>query len=74
MVVNMIDVGEETGELDKMLERIANTYEEEVDTAVSSLVALLEPVMIIVLGGIVAFIVLALFMPMVGMLEAVQKQ
>jgi len=73
MVVNMIDVGEETGELDQMLARIADTYEDEVDTAVSSLVSLLEPIMIIVLGSIVAFIVIALFMPMVGMLEAVQN-
>ncbi len=73
MVVNMIDVGEETGELDKMLERIANTYEEEVDTAVSSLVSLLEPVMIILLGAIVGFIVISLFMPMIGMLQAVQN-
>ena len=73
MVVNMIDVGEETGELDQMLGRIADTYEDEVDTAVASLVSLLEPVMIIVLGTIVGFIVISLFMPMVGMLEAVQK-
>jgi len=72
LVVNMVDVGEETGELDQMLERVANDYEERVDTAVGSLVSLLEPVMIVTLGGIVGFIVVALFMPMIGMLQAVQ--
>lgn len=73
MVVNMIDVGEETGELDKMLDKVADTYEDEVETLVSSLVSLLEPIMVITLGVIVGFIVVALFMPMVGMLDAVQK-
>ncbi|MCP4374562.1 MAG: type II secretion system F family protein [bacterium] len=69
MVVNMIDVGEETGELDNMLTKIADTYDSEVDTLVSALTSLMEPVMVIVLGCIVGFIVIALFMPMIGMLE-----
>jgi len=69
MVVNMIDVGEETGELDTMLTKIADTYDSEVETLVSSLTSLMEPVMVIVLGGIVGFIVIALFMPMIGMLD-----
>ncbi len=69
MVVNMIDVGEETGELDKMLTKIADTYDAEVETLVSSLTSLMEPVMVIVLGLIVGFIVIALFMPMIGMLD-----
>jgi type IV pilus assembly protein PilC len=73
MVVNMIDVGEETGELDKMLEKVADTYEDEVETLVAGMVSLLEPVMVITLGVIVGFIVVALFMPMVGMLSAMQK-
>jgi len=73
MVVNMIDVGEETGELDKMLNKVADTYDEEVDTLVSGMVSLLEPVMVITLGLIVGFIVVALFMPMVSLLNAVQK-
>ncbi len=71
MVVNMIDVGEETGELDNMLARVADTYEGEVETLVSSMVSLLEPVMVITLGGIVGFIVVALFMPMVSMIQNV---
>jgi type IV pilus assembly protein PilC len=70
MVVNMIDVGEETGELDKMLEKVADTYDEEVEVLVSSMVSLLEPVMVIVLGVIVGFIVISLFLPMVKMLDA----
>ena len=73
MVVNMIDVGEETGDLDKMLMKIADTYDEEVDTLVSGLVSLLEPVMVIVLGVIVGFIVIALFMPLVSLIQALQK-
>jgi type IV pilus assembly protein PilC len=73
MVVNMIDVGEETGELDRMLTKVADTYDDEVQTLVSSMVSLLEPVMVVTLGGIVGFIVVALFMPMVGLLNAVQK-
>lgn len=71
LVVNMIDVGEETGELDKMLLKIADNYEEEVDVAVASLVSLLEPVMVIVLGSVVGFIVLALFMPLVSLMQSV---
>ncbi|MFQ5591511.1 MAG: type II secretion system F family protein [Phycisphaerae bacterium] len=71
LVVNMIDVGEETGELDKMLTKIADNYEEEVDVAVTGLVALLEPVMVICLGGMVGFIVLALFMPLVSLMQSV---
>src|SRR6476620_12335443 len=69
MVVNMIDVGEETGELDKMLYKIADVYDEEVDVLVESLISLLEPIMIVVLGGIIGTIVVALFLPMLAMLE-----
>jgi len=54
-----------------MLEKVADTYDEEVSALVSSLTSLLEPVMVITLGGIVGFIVLALFMPMVSMIENV---
>jgi len=74
MVVNMIDVGEETGELDKMLEKVADTYAEEVAVLVSSMISLLEPLMVITLGGIVGYIVVSLFLPMIGMLKAMQGQ
>jgi type IV pilus assembly protein PilC len=73
MVVNMVDVGEETGELDKMLNKVADTYDDEVNTLVASMVSLLEPIMVITLGVIVGFIVLSLFLPMVAMLESVQQ-
>jgi type IV pilus assembly protein PilC len=71
LVVNMIDVGEETGDLDVMLMKIADNYDEEVDVAVAGLLSLLEPLMVVVLGGIVGTIVLALFMPLVSMIENV---
>ena len=72
MVVNMIDVGEETGELDKMLSRVADTYDEEVQTMVQAMVSLLEPVMIITLGVIVGFIVVAIFMPLPTLISSMQ--
>ncbi|SIO11763.1 type IV pilus assembly protein PilC [Singulisphaera sp. GP187] len=68
IVVNMIDVGEETGDLDTMLNKIADNYEEEVEALVDSLVSLLEPIMIVTLGGIVGFIVIALFLPLVTLI------
>lgn len=71
LVVNMIDVGEETGDLDKMLLKIADNYDEEVDVAVASLVSLLEPIMVVLLGGIVGFIVIALFLPMIALMQKV---
>lgn len=70
LVVNMIDVGEETGDLDKMLIKVADNYDDEVETLVAGLVSLLEPVMVIVLGGIVGFIVIALFLPMVSLVNS----
>ncbi len=69
MVVNMIDVGEETGDLDTMLNKIADVYDEEVDVLVEALISLLEPIMIVILGFIVGTIVIALFMPLLGLLE-----
>jgi type IV pilus assembly protein PilC len=74
IVVNMIDVGEETGDLDVMLMKIADNYDEEVDVAVASLLSLLEPFMVVILGGIVGTIVLALFLPLVSMIESVSGQ
>jgi type IV pilus assembly protein PilC len=71
LVTNMIDVGEETGELDKMLMKIADNYDEEVDVLVGSLVSMLEPIIVVVLGGIVGFIVVALFLPLVKLIQGV---
>jgi type IV pilus assembly protein PilC len=69
IVVNMIKVGEETGELDKMLIKIADTYDEEVDSAVAAMMALLEPALIIFMGVAVGFIVIALFLPLISIIE-----
>jgi type IV pilus assembly protein PilC len=71
IVVNMVDVGEETGDLDKMLMKIADNYDNDVDVLVGSLISILEPVMVVVLGVIVGFIVIALFMPMVSLIQGI---
>jgi type IV pilus assembly protein PilC len=64
MVTQMIGVGEETGALDAMMSKIADFYESEVEAAVKALTSILEPVMIVVVGGIVGFIIIAMYMPM----------
>lgn len=69
MVVNMVDVGEETGALDNMLYKIADVYDEEVEVLVDGLISMLEPLMVVVLGLIVGFIVIALFMPLIQLLN-----
>ncbi len=69
IVVNMVDVGEETGALDNMLYKVADVYDEEVSVLVDALVSLLEPLMVIILGLIVGFIVIALFMPLIKLLN-----
>jgi type IV pilus assembly protein PilC len=71
IVVNMVDVGEETGDLDKMLIKVADNYDSDVDVLVSSLISILEPVMVVILGVIVGFIVIALFAPMISLIQAV---
>ena len=73
MVVNMVDVGEETGELDTMLYKVADTYDEEVAVLTDSLMSLMEPLLIIMLGGIVGFIVIALFMPLITLIQNLSK-
>ena len=70
LVVNMVDVGEETGELDTMLYKVADTYDDEVAVLTDSLVSLMEPLLIIFLGGAVGFIVIALFLPLVKLIES----
>ncbi|MSR66739.1 MAG: type II secretion system F family protein [Pedosphaera sp.] len=73
MVVSMVDVGEQTGALPEMLIRIANVYDEEVDNAVSAMTALLEPIMIVFLGVIVGSIVIAMFLPLIVMMDKLGK-
>ena len=68
MVVNMVDVGEETGELDTMLYKVADTYDEEVAVLTDGLMALMEPLLIIFLGGMIGFIVISLFMPLISLI------
>lgn len=74
MLVSMVQVGEETGQLPDMLLRVAVVYEEEVDNAVTALTTLLEPIMIVLLAVVVGTIVIALFLPMISLISAVQDQ
>jgi type IV pilus assembly protein PilC len=73
MVVNMIEVGEETGDLDTMLYKIADFYDEWVDNLVKSLLSLLEPLMIVFLGFTIGAIVISLFLPLIKLLEGLSK-
>jgi type IV pilus assembly protein PilC len=70
IVTNMVAVGEETGDLDKMLLKVADNYDEQVDVLVQSLMHLLEPIMIIFLGGVVMVIVLSVFLPMIKIISS----
>ncbi len=72
IVVNMIDVGEETGELDRMLIKVADNFDEEVDTLVGGMMSLLEPFLIIGMGLMVGFIVISLFLPLIKLMEGIQ--
>jgi len=77
MVISMVDVGEQTGALPEMLMKIADNYEEEVDNAVAAMTSLLEPIMIVLLAVIVGSIVIAMFLPLIDLMENVgedQKQ
>lgn len=74
MVTSMISVGEETGALDVMLAKIADFYDQEVDTAVKGLTSLIEPIVIVVMGVVIGTIVVAMFMPMFGLGELASKQ
>jgi type IV pilus assembly protein PilC len=70
LVVNMVDVGEETGELDTMLYKVADTYDEEVHVMTEGLTRLIEPLLIVFLGISVGFIVIALFMPLISLITS----
>ena len=72
MVAQMIAVGEETGNLDTMLTKVADFYEDEVAAAIKALTSILEPVMIVLVGGIVGFIVVAMYMPMFKVYDAIE--
>jgi type IV pilus assembly protein PilC len=72
MVVQMINVGEQTGALDSMLSKIADFYEEEVDAAVEALTSLLEPLMMVFLGGTVGSILIAMYLPIFKIAETIQ--
>jgi type IV pilus assembly protein PilC len=69
LVVNMVDVGEETGELDTMLYKVADLFDEEVTTLTDGLMKLIEPLLIVFLGGAVGFIVIALFLPLISLIQ-----
>jgi type IV pilus assembly protein PilC len=70
MVISMVDVGEETGQLPEMMLKIANVYDDEVDNAVSALTAVIEPIMIVFLAVIVGAIVMAIFLPLIKMMQS----
>jgi type IV pilus assembly protein PilC len=67
----MVAVGEETGAIDTMLNKVAEFYEREVDDAVDGLAKLIEPLLIVILGGIIGFVVIALYMPVFSLVDAI---
>ena len=71
MVTQMIGVGEASGELDTMLNKIADFYDDDVDAAVNNLTSMMEPVMMVVLGGIVGGLVISMYLPIFKMGEAI---
>lgn len=73
MVVQMVTIGEETGSLDQMLQKVSDFYESEVEMALEQLTAALEPMLIVFLGGVVGFIVIAMFMPLVKIIDSLSQ-
>ena len=73
MVVQMISIGEETGALDSMLSKVADFYDREVESAVEGLTSMIEPLIIVFMGGAVGSIVVAMFLPMFELTNAVSK-
>jgi type IV pilus assembly protein PilC len=72
MVGHMVKIGEETGELEKMLGKIADFYEDEVDASIASLTSIIEPLMMIAVGLVVGIIIIAMYLPMFKMLTLVK--
>jgi type IV pilus assembly protein PilC len=72
MVSQMVKIGEETGELEKMLGKIADFYEDEVDSAIASLTAIIEPLMMIGVGAMVGVIIISMYLPMFKLLSLVK--
>ena len=70
IVINMVEVGEETGELDKMLVKVADNLDSEVDAIVDAMTSLIEPLLIVFLGGAIGFIVIAMFMPLIKLMQS----
>ena len=73
MVSQMVRIGEETGELEKMLGKVADFYEDEVDVAIDSLSSMIEPLMMIMVGAMVGVILIAMYLPMFKMLKLVSR-
>jgi type IV pilus assembly protein PilC len=72
MVGHMVGVGEETGELDTMLTKIAEFYEDQVNAAVKALTSILEPVMIVIVGSMVGFIVISMYLPLFKVYDSIK--
>ena len=72
IVINMVDVGEQTGELDRMLAKITDRYETEVDRTIDTTFSVIETVMILILAVVVGFIVFALFSPLLKLMESLK--
>ena len=73
MVVQMIAVGEETGSLDNMLQKVADFYEDEVNAAVKSLTSIIEPIMMLGVGAIVGVVVISMYLPIFNMMNIVKQ-
>lgn len=74
MVSQMVRIGEETGELEKMLRKVADFYEEEVEAVIDALTSIIEPLMMIAVGAMVGVILIAMYLPMFKMLKLVVNQ
>ncbi len=74
MVSQMVKIGEETGELEQMLSKIADFYEDEVDAAIQSLTSIIEPIMMIGVGFMVGIIIIAMYLPMFKMMQLIGNQ